>query len=144
MTWGTPPVEVKRGPGLLVRALWFLFVGWWLTGFMSAIAWFAMVTIIGLPLGIWLINRIPTFVTLRPRTYEVYAYTDATGRPWTIERGREQVPWWLRGIWFLFVGWWASALVMALGWLLVVLLITLPLGLMLYNRVPFVASLYRY
>jgi len=42
------------------------------------------------------------------------------------------------------VGWWASALVMALGFLLVVLIITMPIGLMLYNRVPFVASLYRY
>ena len=52
--------EQKTGPGLLVRALWFVFIGWWLTGIVSAIAWFAMVTIIGLPLGIWLINRIPT------------------------------------------------------------------------------------
>ena len=38
----------------------------------------------------------------------------------------------------------ASALVMSLGFLLVVLIITMPIGLMLYNRVPFVASLYRY
>jgi hypothetical protein len=33
---------------------------------------------------------------------------------------------------------------MAVGWLLVVLILTLPVGLMLYNRGPFVASLYRY
>ena len=41
--------ETKSGPGLLVRAVWFLFVGWWLTAIMSAIAWAAMITIIGLP-----------------------------------------------------------------------------------------------
>ena len=55
-----------------------------------------------------------------------------------------QQPWWIRGLWFIVVGWWASALVMTIGFALVVLIITLPLGLMLYNRVPFVASLYRY
>ena len=39
--------EVKTGPGLLVRAIWFILVGWWLTGFVSALAWGAMVTITG-------------------------------------------------------------------------------------------------
>jgi uncharacterized membrane protein YccF (DUF307 family) len=142
--WSAPPMEVQRGPGLLVRAVWFVFVGWWLTGLMSAIAWMAMVTIIGLPLGIWLINRIPTFITLRPRTRELQAVYDGMGLVRYAEVEREQVSWVVRGVWFLFVGWWASALVMLIGWALIVFIITLPLGLMLYNRVPFVASLYRY
>jgi hypothetical protein len=33
---------------------------------------------------------------------------------------------------------------MAIGYVLVVLIVTLPIGLWIYNRVPFVASLYRY
>ena len=33
---------------------------------------------------------------------------------------------------------------MTVGWFLIVLIITLPIGLMIYNRVPFIASLYRY
>jgi uncharacterized membrane protein YccF (DUF307 family) len=117
--------ETKDGPGLLIRALWFVFIGWWLTAIVSSLAWLLMITIIGLPLGIWLVNRVPTVLTLRPRTSYVYAWTDA-------------------GLWFLVVGWWASAFVMSIGFLLVVLIITMPIGLMLYNRVPFVASLYRY
>jgi len=136
--------ETKTGPGLLVRGLWFVFVGWWLTGLVSAAAWFAMITIIGLPLGIWLINRIPTVLTLRPRTSYVYAWTDGQGDRHATAQGIEQPPWWVRGVWFVFIGWWASAAVMLLGFGLVVLIVTLPLGLMLYNRVPFVASLYRY
>jgi hypothetical protein len=73
--WQPPvePVETKTGPGLLVRAVWFVFVGWWLSAIVSAIAWVALVTIIGIPLGIWLINRIPTVITLRPRTRELQA-----------------------------------------------------------------------
>ena len=143
----TAPVmvaETKDGPGLVVRALWFVFIGWWLTAIVSSVAWLAMITIIGLPLGIWLVNRVPTVLTLRPRTSYVYAWTDAAGNTQTSEVKIEQPAWWIRGIWFVFVGWWASAFVMSLGFLFVVLIITMPIGLMLYNRVPFVASLYRY
>lgn len=144
MTSTGAPIEVRRGPGLLVRAVWFVFVGWWLTGIMSAVAWLFMITIIGLPVGIWLINRIPTFITLRPRTREIQAWVDANGAVRYAERQVAQVAWYWRGLWFLVVGWWASAAVMFVGWVLIVFIITLPFGLMLYNRVPFVASLYRY
>jgi uncharacterized membrane protein YccF (DUF307 family) len=143
----TSPVSVaesKSGPGLLVRALWFVFVGWWLTGIVSTIAWLAMLTILGLPLGIWLINRIPTVLTLRPRTSHVYAWTDAQGYGQTTRVAIDQPPWLVRGLWFILVGWWASGVMMTIGYLLVLLIITLPLGLMVFNRVPFVASLYRY
>jgi uncharacterized membrane protein YccF (DUF307 family) len=136
--------ELKTGPTLGVRALWFIFVGWWLTGIVSAVAWVAMVTLIGLPLGIWLINRIPTVLTLRPRTSYRYQYTDQLGRLVSFDAPIDQPPWWIRGLWFVFVGWWASAIAMAIGWALVVLIITLPIGLWIYNRVPAVASLYRY
>ena len=33
---------------------------------------------------------------------------------------------------------------MAVAWALIVIIITIPIGLLIYNRVPFVASLYRY
>ena len=138
------PAEIQRGPGMLVRAVWFVFVGWWLVGIMSAIAWLAMVTIIGLPLGIYLINHIPTFLTLRPRTTRLHWAMDQGGTAHLVEVNRVQTAWPVRFVWFLFVGWWASAVVMVVGWALIVLILTLPLGLWVYNRVPFVASLYRY
>ena len=136
--------ERKAGPGLLLRAIWFIFVGWWLTAIVATIAWVAMITLIGLPLGIWLVNRVPTALTLRPRTSYVWATTDADGRTVFSEASIDQPPWWARGLWFILVGWWASALVMTAGYVLCVLIITLPIGLLLFNRVPFVASLYRY
>ena len=136
--------EAKDGPALWLRAVWFLLVGWWLTGIVSFVAWIALVTIIGLPLGIWLVNRIPTVLTLRPRTSLVYAWTDASGRTQTSIRAIDQPAWWIRGLWFLFVGWWLSGLVMLLGYMLVIMIVTIPLALMVFNRVPFAASLYRY
>ena len=138
-------VEQKAGAGLLIRAVWFVLVGWWLSGIVASIAWFAMITIIGLPLGIWLVNRLPTVITLRPRTSYAYASLDSAGN-WVYSSAAAipQLPWWVRGIWFLLVGWWASAIVMAIGWALLLPIITIPIGLLLFNRVPFVASLYRY
>lgn len=136
-------LETRSGPGFLARAVWFVSIGWWLSGLMSVIAWFAMITIIGLPLGIYVVNRIPTLTTLRPRTRQITAIMDA-GLLRITEQKRSQQAWYVRFVWFLLVGWWASAVVMGVGWLLCFLVVTLPLGLFLYNRVPFVASLYRY
>lgn len=143
MSNATVVLETKSGPGFLVRAVWFLFVGWWLTGIMSVLAWVAMITIIGLPLGIYLTNRIPTFITLRPRTRQISASMEG-GVLRITEHGRSQQPWYVRLVWFVFIGSWTSAIAMIVAWVLCVLIVTLPLGLLLYNRIPFVASLYRY
>jgi uncharacterized membrane protein YccF (DUF307 family) len=140
----TVVTELKSGPGMAIRALWFVVVGWWLTAIVSAIAWAAMVTLIGLPVGIYLVNRIPTVLTLRPRTSYRYQYTDELGRLVDVQAPIEQPAWYIRFLWFIVVGWWASAIAMTVGWVLIVLLITMPIGLMIYNRVPFVASLVRY
>lgn len=139
-----PPGEIQRGPGLLVRALWFVLVGWWLTLAVSVLAWLAMITIIGLPLGIYLVNHVPTYLTLRPRTKATYWMADPAGGSMLVETDIRQTAWPIRFIWFLFVGWWASAAAMTIGYLLIVLILTIPLGLWIYNRVPFIASLYRY
>jgi len=54
---------------LLVRALWFVFVGWWATPIVVNSAWLLNVTVILLPIGIKLINLVPTVLTLaEPRS----------------------------------------------------------------------------
>ena len=42
----------------MLRVIWFVLVGWWLTGILSVAAWALNATIIGLPLGLWIINRL--------------------------------------------------------------------------------------
>jgi uncharacterized membrane protein YccF (DUF307 family) len=134
----------ERGPNLLVRFIWWLFIGWWASGIAVTIAWFALVTIIGIPLGIWIINRLPTILTLRPRRREWTLGQDEQGRAVVAERGREQVAWPIRGIWFLLIGWWASAIWMGIAWLIQLTIIGIPIALLMFNRTPFIASLYRY
>jgi uncharacterized membrane protein YccF (DUF307 family) len=137
-------IQQPSGPGLLVRFVWWLFIGWWASGIVVGIAWIALLTIIGIPLGIWLINRLPTVLTLRPRTRTWDLGQDAEGRTVYAQRGREQVAWPIRGLWFILVGWWASGLWMALAWLIQLTIIGLPVALLMFNRTPFVASLNRY
>ena len=55
---------------MFVRAIWFLLVGWWLSWIAIVIAYAACVTIIGIPLGFWIFNRLPAIITLRPRSSE--------------------------------------------------------------------------
>lgn len=44
-------------------------------------------------------------------------------------------------IWFLVIGWWASAIWIHVAWVLNVLIITMPIGLVMLNMVPRVATL---
>ena len=136
-------VRTKSGPSMLVRAIWYIFIGWWLTGIISTIAWIALITIIGIPLGFYLINRLPTFLTLRPRTRE---WTQTVQGEMTVvqERDRPQTRLLIRAIWFLLVGWWLSAVWMFGAWLVSITVIGIPIALLMYNRTPFIASLYRY
>ena len=49
----------------LIRVLYFFLFGWWATGVWILAAWFLNLTIVGLPLGLWMLNRVPQVLTLR-------------------------------------------------------------------------------
>ena len=121
------------GPGLLIRAVWFVFIGWWLSALAIGVAYFMCAIIIGLPVGFMIFNRLPVILTLRPRTERVVA-----------SGGDDQLPLWIRGLYFLLVGWWLGAIYLTIAWALCVILITLPIGLWLFNRVGAVMTLLRY
>src|SRR5262245_15725663 len=137
-------IVYQRGPNLLVRFIWWLFIGRWASGIAVSIAWIALITIIGIPLGIWIINRLPSILTLRPRSREWSLGQDELGRMVVSDRGRPQVAWPVRGLWFILVGWWASAIWMGIAWLIQLTIIGIPIALLMFNRTPFIASLYRY
>lgn len=137
-------IEQKQGPNILVRAVWWLLIGWWASGITVALAWIALITIIGIPVGIWLINRLPSVLTLRPRSRVWSMGQDAEGRTVISDKGRAQVNWLVRGVWFIVIGWWASGIWMFLAWLVQLTVIGIPVALLMFNRTPFVASLYSY
>jgi uncharacterized membrane protein YccF (DUF307 family) len=147
---GDPAMTVTRtestsGPPFLIRAIWFVFVGWWLAGVVSAGAWLIGLTVIGLPLTFWIFNRIPTVLTLRPRRLATTTTVSADGSQMAVVRSSVRQPaFWKRVLYFVFVGWWFSAFWIAIAWLLAVLIVTLPLAVMMYNRLPAVTTMHRY
>jgi uncharacterized membrane protein YccF (DUF307 family) len=119
---------------LLVRALWFVVVGWWATPLVVNVAWLLNATVVLLPLGIKLINLVPTVLTLRePRSV---VDPDAPGG------GQRSLP--VRAVYFVLVGWWLSWLWANVAAFFAVTIVGLPVAVWLFNRLPFVTSLYRF
>jgi len=52
---------------LPVRALWFVFIGWWATPIVVNVAVFFFLTVVGVPVGVLLINNVPTVLALEPK-----------------------------------------------------------------------------
>jgi hypothetical protein len=48
----------------LIRALYFLLIGWWLSAVWIAIAWALNASIIGMVIGFWMFDRVPRLITL--------------------------------------------------------------------------------
>jgi uncharacterized membrane protein YccF (DUF307 family) len=137
-------VGTRQGPGFLARAVWFVLIGWWLTAIVIVVAYALALSILGLPFAFYLFNRIPAFLTLRGRskTYEVETMAD--GRRYLTAANVQQRPMLLRAIWFILIGFWFGAIWMALAYVLCVLIVTMPFGLAMFNRVGAVMTLLRY
>jgi uncharacterized membrane protein YccF (DUF307 family) len=124
---------------LLVRAVWFLLIGWWATGIWLTVAWFLNVTILLLPLGIKMINKVPLVVSLKNPRETLVADADTIRREKAPQRNLL-----VRGLWFVLVGWWLSAIWMAIAYLFTVSIVGLPVAVWMYDRLPWIVSLYRY
>lgn len=133
-TYNRPVREIP----FLLRVIWFFLLGWELAAIWILAAWFFNLTIIGLPLGLWMINRVPQVLTLKSQGGD-YLVDGKTGQ--RMYSSQRQVAWPLRALYFVFVGWWASLLWAALGWLLCLTIIGLPLGILMLHWLPFVTTL---
>jgi uncharacterized membrane protein YccF (DUF307 family) len=137
-------IAPRQGPGFLARAVWFVLIGWWLTAIMIVIAYVLALSILGLPFAFYLFNRIPAFLTLRGRSKTYQVETTAAGTRYLASANIEQRPMWMRAIWFICVGFWFGAIWMAVAYVLCVLIVTMPFGIAMFNRVGAVMTLMRY
>lgn len=129
-----PVVTVKRGPGCLIQILWFVFVGWWLGSLAVSVAYFLLLLIVTIPVGIAILNNIPMIMALRQPSQLISAY------------GPVSVPqhnFLLRALWFIFVGWWLAGLALTVGYFLCMTIIGLPFGFALFDAVPAMLTLRR-
>lgn len=137
-------IEHSEGsPSVILRAVYFLFVGWWASGIWLGVAWLLNLTIVLMPLGIKMINVVPKIVSLKERRIESEVITEG-GEVTIRQSSREQYPLAVRAIYFVAIGWWASGIWMFFAWLASITIIGLPLAVWMYSRLPFVVSLYKY
>jgi uncharacterized membrane protein YccF (DUF307 family) len=123
-----PPTPAELPIG--IRALWFVFVGLWAGQIWLLAAWLLNLTLIGLPLGVWMLNQLPQIMTLRQQR-----------RGLQLPTGRSSIPFVARAIYFVLVGWWLSLLWVELAWLASALILGLPLGFLMFERAGTVATL---
>ncbi len=133
----------RSGPGCLVQLLWFIFIGFWLGQIWLVAAWILNLTIIGLPLGIWMLNRIPQVVMLREPAHLATVERRADGRLVLRESELPQPAWPLRALWFIVIGWWFSLIWLEVAWLFCATILLLPIGLGMFASAPMVVSLRR-
>ena len=126
----------------LVRALWYIFVGWWLTGIALTIGYLAGLTIAGLPLAFWIFNRTGTLLTLRRRT-EVERLETTSGQIGVTTGTRRQRSLLLRAVYFVFVGWWLALIWMLVAYIASMTIVLIPIGIMMRNRLPALFTLQR-
>ena len=137
--------NVRKEPSVpfILRVLWFFLIDWHVTLYWIVAAWVLNLTIIGMPLGLWMLNRVPLVLTLRPpRGYTVAQVRDGQIVEWRCQ-GKPQVFFLIRLIYFLLIGWWFSLIWSLLAWLLCVSIIGLPFGVWMFNRLPGVTTLMR-
>ena len=128
----------------LVRVLWFFLIGWHVTLWWVLAAWLFNVTVIGLPIGLWMLDRVPLVLTLRTQRGYTVTQVDANGAVQSRYQSTPQISWVLRFLYFVLIGWWFSLLWSLLAWLLCVTIIGLPLGVLMLNRLPSVTTLMRH
>jgi uncharacterized membrane protein YccF (DUF307 family) len=136
-------LDRESGPGCLVQLVWFVFIGWWLGLWAILAAWLLNITILGLPLGLLILNNIPKIIALQGPRVE-YEVINQNGQPVMRASGLPQYNFFLRAIYFVLIGWWWSAVWLLVAYLLCATILLLPVGLLMFRYVPLMTTLKRY
>ena len=140
---GVKVVSYRKNPGCLVQLLWFLFVGWWAGEVWIVAAWLLMLTVVGIPLAVKMMNKVPQVIALRGETGSLTVTTAGDGPVVAVGTPVPQHNIVLRGIYFLLVGWWLSGIWMELAYAMCMTIIGLPVGFWMFDKVPGLVSLRR-
>jgi uncharacterized membrane protein YccF (DUF307 family) len=157
----TITVQARPRPGFLVRALYFIFVGSWLGLLWLHIGFMLCAFIVTLPLGLVMLNRLPQVMTLRaPGTTTKVNVQSASAMmpgagPWmppgamqtmnvNVSIGRApQRSFLVRALYYLCIGCWLGYLWAIAAYFCCATLALMPVGIMMFDRLPAVLTLRR-
>lgn len=129
-------------PSFALRVIWYIFIGWWLGAWWLFFGYFLCLTVIFLPLGLVMLNRLPWVLTLRT-TQRQTSVNVLGGNVSVTVSNVQQHNFLIRAIYFLLVGWWLGGFWAAMGYLCCLTIVLLPVGLIMLNNLPFVLTLRR-
>ncbi len=135
--------EGQEGHGCLVQTLWFLVFGWWMSQLAVVVGYLLVATVLLMPLGFALLNRVPYLATLRRAARVTNASVQEDGAVVVERSDKPQRPFWQRALYFLVIGWWFALIVLELGWLLTATVLLAPVGLALMGWFPTAITLRR-
>ena len=133
----------------------FLFVGWWAGLFWLNLGFALCALIVTLPLGLMMLNRLPQIMTLKASgtSTSVNVSTVNMQQPYggnvMVQNinvnigGTQQHSFLIRAVYFVFVGCWLGYLWANLAYFCFVTLLLLPVGIMMFDRLPMVLTLRR-
>lgn len=147
-------VNARQGANGCVRAIYFVFVGWWLGFWCLEIGFLLCMLIFTLPLGLMILNRLPQIMTLKPSAQTVQTnvnVTSAVGAAGVTNAvnvnvnvtGVQQRSMLIRAIYYIFVGWWVGYIWASLAYFMCLSILGLPLGIVMLNYLPAVLTLRR-
>ena len=134
-------VKENRNPNIIVRFLWFLIIGSWVGYIVFLLASFFEATIIGIPLALYVFDRLPSVMTLKARSHKLEVYEDNKGRLKSKEIRPKQHNLLLRILYFLLIGWWFTGIWIVVALILTPTIVGTPVAFWMVDRIPYVGSL---
>ena len=133
----------SSGPNMVIRALWFVFVGWWLGQLAIWAAWLLNLLVITLPIGLYILNRLPQIFTLRAaaRDWQVSASGDGVTVVKAVDIPQRNFI--LRAAYFVLVVWWFSFIWLQVAWLMGFTIVLLPLSFLMFSKSAALTTLRR-
>lgn len=119
---------------IIFRALYFILLGWWIGIIWSIAANLLCLTIIGLPIGVMMFNRLPQVLTMKPVNEAALVNQEYLN-------ARRELPFLLRALYFVFIGWHVTGVWVGIALILCITIIGMPLGLIMLNHVPLILTL---
>jgi uncharacterized membrane protein YccF (DUF307 family) len=141
-----------NGPSFFVRAIYFIFVGWWFGLFWLNLGFLLIALVITLPVGLIMLNRLPQVMTLRPKGQQTNVSVSSTTRmsangmmtAQTVNvniSGTKQINFFIRALYFIFVGCWVGYIWAYIAYFCCLTILGLPLGVIMFNQLPTVLTL---
>lgn len=119
---------------LIIRILYFILFGWWISIIWCLLAYLLCLSIIGLPIGLIMFNRLPQILTLKPISEIALVNREYLNTS-------QEFPLILRALYFIIIGWHVTGIWVGISLLLCITIIGMPLGLIMLNHVPLVLTL---